>query len=217
MADLTDPAEDPPAAGKSQLSRGEARRARFLEAASEVFIEYGFGGASVNEVVRRAGGSLATLYQQFQSKELLFLAVLEEGVDAIVADVSNLVSQDAPLEVGLRQFADGYLKRILSPIGIAVSRVMITEGHRYPELAQRFREAGPERVEASLASYLVARIAAGDMRPHDPHFAAVAFLDMVRGPFRSQALVEGRFDLDASQVSTHVEACVGLFLHGVRR
>jgi AcrR family transcriptional regulator len=207
----TDKASQPP------LSRGEARRARFLEAASEVFIEHGYGGASVNEVVRRAGGSLATLYQQFQSKELLFLAVLQEGVDAIVADVSSLASQDAPLELGLRQFAEGYLKRILSPIGIAVSRVMITEGHRYPELAQRFREAGPERVEASLAAYLTARMAAGDMRSHDAHFAAVAFLDMVRGPFRAQALIDGRFDFAATPVSAHVEACVALFLNGVRR
>ena len=39
-----------------------ARRHAFLLAAREVFLEQGYEEASVNDVVRRAGGSLATLY-----------------------------------------------------------------------------------------------------------------------------------------------------------
>ena len=60
------------------LDRGVARKQAFLQAAREVFLEHGYEAASVNEVVRRAGGSLATLYSQYGSKEGLFLAVAAE-------------------------------------------------------------------------------------------------------------------------------------------
>ena len=64
--------------------RGEARRRAFLDAAGKVFLAQGLGNASVNDVVRLAGGSLATLYQQFGSKEGLFLAMFEELLVGLV-------------------------------------------------------------------------------------------------------------------------------------
>ncbi|MBS0385347.1 MAG: helix-turn-helix transcriptional regulator, partial [Proteobacteria bacterium] len=47
------------------MDRGVARRHAFLLSAREVFLEQGYEQASVNDVVRRAGGSFATLYAQF--------------------------------------------------------------------------------------------------------------------------------------------------------
>lgn len=65
--------------------RGVARRQGFLRAARAVFLEQGYEAASVNDVVCVAGGSLATLYAQFASKENLFLAVCEEQREQAVA------------------------------------------------------------------------------------------------------------------------------------
>ena len=53
-------------------------QAHGLQAAREVFLEQGYEAASVNDVVRRAGGSLATLYAQFGNKEGLFQAVTQD-------------------------------------------------------------------------------------------------------------------------------------------
>src|SRR3546814_15470137 len=43
--------------------RGELRTERFLDAAMDAFIEKGYRRASLGEIVRHAGGSLATLYR----------------------------------------------------------------------------------------------------------------------------------------------------------
>ncbi|WP_029935257.1 TetR/AcrR family transcriptional regulator [Thiomicrospira pelophila] len=54
--------------------RGYERHERILEAAGEVFAEQGYAGASINEIVRRSGGSLGTVYKFFGNKLGLFEA-----------------------------------------------------------------------------------------------------------------------------------------------
>ena len=52
-------------ASEPEAGRAELRRAAFLRAAREVFLEFGYENANMAEIVRRAGGSLSTLYAQF--------------------------------------------------------------------------------------------------------------------------------------------------------
>ena len=57
--------------------RTESKREAILEAASHVFLESGFEGASMAEIAARVGGSKATLYGYFGSKEDLFVEVTQ--------------------------------------------------------------------------------------------------------------------------------------------
>ena len=52
-------------------------RVRLLETATELFAEKGYAGASVREIVEKAGVSKPVLYYYFKSKEGLFYAILE--------------------------------------------------------------------------------------------------------------------------------------------
>jgi AcrR family transcriptional regulator len=52
-------------------------RERLLETAIGMFAEKGYTGTSVREIVERAGVSKPVLYYYFQSKEGLFLAILD--------------------------------------------------------------------------------------------------------------------------------------------
>ena len=54
----------------------EAKREAILEAASKVFMEAGFEGASMAEISKVTGGSKDTLYSYFKSKEELFVDVM---------------------------------------------------------------------------------------------------------------------------------------------
>jgi len=56
-------------------------RERLLETATELFAEKGYAGASVREIVEKAGVSKPVLYYYFKSKEGLFYAILEWAVD----------------------------------------------------------------------------------------------------------------------------------------
>ena len=57
--------------------RTEEKRDTIVQAASEVFLELGFEGASMSQIAARVGGSKRTLYGYFGSKEDLFLAVMD--------------------------------------------------------------------------------------------------------------------------------------------
>ena len=57
----------------------EANRAALLDAAREVFAEYGYPGTGVRDIVRRTDLASGTFYNYFDSKEAIFAAVLEHG------------------------------------------------------------------------------------------------------------------------------------------
>ncbi|MGI9123393.1 MAG: TetR/AcrR family transcriptional regulator, partial [Mycobacterium sp.] len=72
----------------NRLPRDE-RRGQLLIAASEVFVDRGYHAAGMDEIADRAGVSKPVLYQHFSSKLDLYLAVLQQHVEILVAGVRD--------------------------------------------------------------------------------------------------------------------------------
>ena len=70
----------------------QARRRQLLGAAQEVFVSQGYHAAAMDEIAERAGISKPVLYQHFPSKLELYLALLDESVDALIDTVRNALS-----------------------------------------------------------------------------------------------------------------------------
>jgi AcrR family transcriptional regulator len=68
--------------GKVTRNRDRTRN-KILAAARDEFAEKGLGGARVENVAARAGSNKRMLYYYFQSKDDLFLAVLEDAYKSI--------------------------------------------------------------------------------------------------------------------------------------
>jgi AcrR family transcriptional regulator len=85
MSRLTDAAA-PKRARSGRLPRGE-RRDQLLATASEVFVDRGYHATGMDEIADRAGVSKPVLYQHFSSKLDLYLAVLGQHGDILVAGV----------------------------------------------------------------------------------------------------------------------------------
>lgn len=88
---------------RGQESR-EARRAQIKEIALRVFSEQGYHATSVSELVSAAGVARGTFYQYFDSKDAIFVELLD---DLIVHLRSNIVGVDMsasapPMEAQLR-------------------------------------------------------------------------------------------------------------------
>jgi AcrR family transcriptional regulator len=81
--------EDPPL-------RADARRnrARILDAAEEVFAELGAGG-STEEVARRAGVAVGTVFRHFPAKDDLLAAIMKRLLARLVAEAGELTGPDA--------------------------------------------------------------------------------------------------------------------------
>ena len=62
-----------------------ARRRQLLTAAQEVFVSQGYHAAAMDEIAERAGVSKPVLYQHFPGKLELYLALLDESADELVA------------------------------------------------------------------------------------------------------------------------------------
>ena len=72
----------------NRLPRHERRR-QLLDAALESFVTRGYHAAAMDEIAERAGVSKPVLYQHFPGKLELYLALLDESVDTLVAAVRD--------------------------------------------------------------------------------------------------------------------------------
>jgi len=193
--------------------RGELRHAALLEAAQAVFLEQGYEGASIEEIVRRVGGSKASLYSYFGSKENLFWEVLNQLSDRFMTELAVPTQADADIEGTLAAIARRFLTIFLDPQRCRLFRTMIAESARFPELSRAFFERGT-RARRAVANYLQLQHQAGRIDCPDPEMAAMQFLELVKGPPHSRVLLslppfpEG-FDHEA-----HIAAAVRLYLYG---
>ena len=81
------------ATGSTLTSKGEATRARILEAATAEFAEHGIAGARVDRIAAEAQTNKAQLYAYFGSKERLFDTVFEASLERIM-DVVPIDADD---------------------------------------------------------------------------------------------------------------------------
>lgn len=83
------------------MRRDAARnRARLAHAAANAFGDHGLD-AGVDEIARRAGVGVATLYRHFPAKADLVRAVLQQEVDALGARVPEMIAAPQPLRAFL--------------------------------------------------------------------------------------------------------------------
>ncbi|MEV6334535.1 TetR/AcrR family transcriptional regulator [Nocardia vinacea] len=84
--------------GRHGLPREEviaSQRERILSAMAEAMVENGYVGTSVAVILKRAGVSRETFYEQFRSKEDCFEAAYERAVELLIANIANAISGDA--------------------------------------------------------------------------------------------------------------------------
>lgn len=131
-----------------------ARRAAILEVAGRTFLRHGYTDASMDAIAAEVGGSKSTLYRYFPSKAALFAAYVEEvGTLVRVALAAVDVEGKEPQAV-LEDTARAYLDLILAPSALAVTRLVMAETGRFPDVARMFYERGIQRTERRIAAIL---------------------------------------------------------------
>jgi TetR/AcrR family transcriptional repressor of cmeABC operon len=191
-------------------SRLAERRRKFVEAAEQLFLERGFAGASVNEVVRIAGGSLATLYAEFGTKEALFEAVLSQRAGAIFEEGVREPAHVADVATELRKLAARMQARILSTDSLAIYRLAVAEAPRFPGLRKTVLESGLRGFLAHLSDYFAELAAAGTLVIAAPALAAEHFLTLVQG---QEMFTAGCGEaVTAAERREHVKQAVDAFL-----
>jgi len=198
--------------------RTEARRNAILQAAADLFSEMGYERASMNELARRFGGSKATLYGYFASKEELFVAVVETFSTGHLLDATRGLSapeaQHAALETLLTQFGERMLGVLSNhKTAVAVYRMVVAEaGHS--EAGKLFHEAGPAEALKALAGVFEAAMARGDLRRADPQVTANQFMALVTAEINAYLFETDPQPLAPEQIRAMVGRAVAMFFHG---
>lgn len=151
----------------------EAKRDAIVQVAAEVFRELGFEGASMVEIAARVGGSRATLYGYFSSKEELFVAVTHGTAKVHFAPIFAALGQesDDDLEQVLQRFGEKILAVVCSQEVIQAHRAVIAESGR-SDIGRLFYEGGPKKGLTELAGFLELQMQKGRLRKADPQVAA---------------------------------------------
>ncbi len=133
-----------------QSLRGRERLARILEAATELFLKDGYGATSIDSILEVSGGSKATLYNYFPTKDDLFRAVID---DVLASAQEPMLDTAADPRTSLIEFSVQRLEVLFSDQHHALLRLIIAERERFPDLAQMYYERAPQRSRSMLSTY----------------------------------------------------------------
>lgn len=141
-----------------------ARLDALLEAAGKVFLEKGYGNASLAAVAREAHVALRTIYVKFGGKAGLFNAVVARGL-ARYGAFGDMLSDPRPVDAVLADFAVRLLHLMSTPQVVRMHRMVIAEACSHPELARTFDRAGPGQILDMLGHYFARPDIAAGFRP----------------------------------------------------
>jgi len=187
----------------------DARRQAILSAAIEVFRELGYERASMAAISTRVGGSKATLYSYFKSKEELFAEAMLDAVDADFQPlVALLVTSDEELPVLLRRLGLGYVQLMRTPHALAITRTAVAEGAN-AKLGAMLYERGPRQGLDEIAAYMEHLIDQKRIRPVNPRIAALHLKGLLDAGNQEPLLFGAAPELDIEEC---VDAAVDTFL-----
>ncbi|MGJ7527487.1 TetR/AcrR family transcriptional regulator [Variovorax sp. GB1P17] len=198
-------------------TRTEMRRNAILEAALALFREQGYERASMNELAKRLGGSKATLYGYFPSKEELFVAVVQSVATSHLAQTPTQLLE-ASGDVSLESMLESFGKRMLSVLSndadaLAVYRMVIAEaGHS--NVGQLFYESGPTEFIQTLAGLMASAMEYGELRRADPVVTAMQFSALVTAETQVRLYQSTPPPLSQDQIEAMVQRAVQMFLAG---
>jgi len=157
--------------------RKEARPGELLEAALDLFVEKGFAATRSEEVAARAGVSKGTLFLYFPSKEELLKAVINENL------VGRFAQWNAQFEAFegstpdmLRYCMRIWWESVGSTKVAGITKLMISEGKNFPELAAFYQQEFVEPAHELLRRVLRRGIDRGEFAPVDVNLAIYTVL-----------------------------------------
>lgn len=189
-----------------------------LDAAQSVFIQCGYGSASMGEIARRAGVSPGLLYRYFRGKEALFLALVRRLAERVTGELRRQLGAQgagpaADWPTRLTALAARMYEHISHPRTMGLFQLALGEGHRLPELSRIFYREVVQRVEEIFTAQISQAMREGALRHIDPVVAHRAFAGMMlicameRRIFRSR-----RRHLRAE---TLIPQLIGVYLSGL--
>lgn len=187
------------------------KRQAILDTANRLFRTQGFDQTSVSEISAKVGGSKATIYSHFPSKEELFVECMMSAAEAYIADVVTLFDDSGsdPNTV-LREYGARVLSFTCSSDMVAVRRLLIAEANRF-SIGKLFY-ARITALRAQVAALLIRFMAMGSLRPEDPQLAADYLRALLEAELVEPLLLHAREAPDEKEIKLAADRAITAFL-----
>ena len=173
-------------AAKRRVRRKAERPGELLDAAFAEFSQKGYAGATLDGIAARAGVTKGTIYLYFDGKEHLFISMVREFTKPVRDEALGLFDSFEGPTMALLQRQLGLIYRTMAADRRAreILRMLVAEGGRFPELADRYYDEILAPALEALRRALRRGIARGEIRDagiaEHPQlvFAPVVLLDL---------------------------------------
>jgi TetR/AcrR family transcriptional regulator, mexJK operon transcriptional repressor len=198
---------------RSTSARKDRKRAEIIAIAADLFFREGYAGTSMSLIAAAVGGSKQTLYNYFQSKDELLLAVVRDVVESRPEDY-DLSLMPSEFRAWLTWFGRSTMKRITSYNYISLQRLAAAEALRFPEIGRIFDEVGIKPGYQMIAPTFAEAMDAGTLRRADPLVAVEQFLEMCLGWTLRRAIWNIQPPPNDAEIEKAVSEAVTTFMDG---
>ncbi|PXW91979.1 TetR family transcriptional regulator [Sphaerotilus hippei] len=169
----------------------------------------------MSEIARRVGGSKATLYGYFPSKENLFLAVVEaEGQRHMAAAEAEVMSAIAgTLRDALIRLGEAVVTFMCSEVACSAHRMVLGAAGR-SDIGQAFYEMGPKPALERVAVALSAAMDRNEIRRADPWVAAQHLSGLLTAEIQPRWFCRDLQALAPGEAQAIAERAVDVFSRG---
>jgi AcrR family transcriptional regulator len=183
-----------------------------LDGARTVFMRDGFEGASVDDIVREAGVSKATLYSYFPDKRFLFLEVAKAECKSQSDAAIKQIEASGDIREAMTRAAGRMIRFFMSDVGLQVYRIVVGESQRFPEIGREFYESGPAMVRAMLIAFLTRAVNEGKLKIDDVELAADQFPELCKAGLHMQMVLGLRDRASDDEIDRVIDGAVDIFL-----
>ena len=173
-----------------RAERQAERREAILAAALDEFSARGFAATRLDDIARRADVAKGTIYLYFRDKESLFQELVRSMLSPIVGRLEAAPMADLPARMLVEAIADIFVREIFGTRRKDVIRLIITEGQRFPKLAEVYYHEVIARVVPVMRALMTRAVARGEL----PNDALARFPQLLVAPAMVALVWNGLFD-----------------------
>ncbi len=147
----------------ARAKRSAERRNAILSAALDEFAARGFAATRLDDVARRAGVAKGTIYLHFADKETLFQELIRLELSPVVGALEHASHADVSIHQVAGQLIEVFAREVFETRRKDVIRLIITEGPRFPKLAEFYYREVISRVMEAIRAMLRRAVERGEL------------------------------------------------------
>ncbi|PZU11235.1 MAG: hypothetical protein DI606_11565 [Sphingobium sp.] len=199
------------------------RRIRILHRATEIFLDRGYAGTTVDDIAQAAGVGKVAIYQLFGDKVDLFAQCMIDAAGTNPVMSRALLRRDCPVRDVLVEFAEQHIRRMLRPVFgtrpfYEFVRVLLSASITHPDISGRCLDILRSDEGAPLQEYFhdmleKQMLAGGDAPFLTRHFIQTIFFtnNVILEPSSAERYRDSRASAE-NAVDLFLNGCAGVAL-----